>query len=287
VSLTLRALRRYPVKSCRGEDLDEATVEPWGLAGDRRWMVVDDEGTAITGREVNRLLLVHPVITSTGLRFTAPGAEPLDVATPDPADQTPVTVWSSHLTAASAGADAWFSDVLGVTARLVHLDDPTRRPTNPEFSRPDDRVSFADGYPLLLATEASLAALNDHVLAASGHGRDPLPMTRFRPNAVVWGGTAWAEDDWRLIRIGAAVFRAVKGCARCVMTTIDPETAERENEPLASLAQLRRYDGQTWFGVNLVPDSPGATIRVGDEVEVLEAVEPGDGPLRPKVEAVP
>ena len=287
MTLSLTRIRRYPVKSCRGEDLGDALVEQWGLQGDRRWMLVDPDGTAITAREVNRMLLVHPTITAAGLRFTAPGAAPLEVATPDPAAQTDVTVWSSSLTAASAGprAQAWFTDVLGVPARLVHLDDPTRRPTNPDFSRFDDRVSFADGYPLLLATEESLTALNDHVLASSDTSREPLPMTRFRPNVVVSGAPAWAEDDWRRLRIGDAVFRAVKGCARCVLTTVDPDTAVREKEPLASLAQLRRYDGQTWFGVNLVPDTPGVTIRVGDEVEVLDAVDPGAGPLRPAANA--
>ena len=106
-------------------------------------------------------------------------------------------------------------------------------------------------------------------------------MTRFRPNLVVAGAQAWAEDDWRRIRIGGAVFRAVKGCARCVITQIDPDTAVREKEPIASLARIRRWDGATWFGVNLVPDTVGVTIRAGDEVEVLEAVPPGDGPIRP------
>ena len=119
------------------------------------------------------------------------------------------------------------------------------------------------------------------VLASAATGRDPLPMTRFRPNVVVSGVEPWAEDDWRRIRIGDAVFRAVKGCARCVLTTIDPDTADREKEPIASLAKVRRWDGATWFGINLVPDTHGVTIRVGDEFEVLESVPPGAGPIRP------
>lgn len=279
----LTAINRFPVKSCRGESVDSAIVEPWGLRGDRRWMLVDDEGTVITAREVNRLVLVHPEITDGGLRVTAPDLPPLDVATPDPSAQTPVAIWSSRLDAVPAGpeADAWFSKALGTTARLVHLDDPLKRPTSPDFSEPDDRVSFADGYPLLLATEESLAALNDEVLASSDTGREPLPMSRFRPNVVVSGVEPWAEDDWRRIRIGDATFRAVKGCARCVLTTIDPDTAVREKEPIRSLAKIRRWDGATWFGINLVPDTYGVTIRVGDEFEVLEAVPPGAGPIRP------
>ncbi|MFC7494417.1 MULTISPECIES: MOSC domain-containing protein [unclassified Nocardioides] len=279
----LSAINRFPVKSCRGEAVESAVVEPWGLAGDRRWMLVDEEGVFITAREVNRLVLVTPELTATGLRCTAPDLPPLEVRTPDPATQVPVRIWSSDLTAAAVGpeADAWFSKAIGSTARLVHLDDPTRRPTSPTFSLPGDRVAFADGYPLLLTTEESLAALNDEVLAASETGREPLPMTRFRPSVVVAGFEPWAEDDWRRIRIGDAVFRAVKGCARCVLTTVDPDTAEREKEPIRSLARIRRWDGAVWFGINLVPDTPGATIRVGDEVEVLEDVSPGAGPIRP------
>ncbi|WP_232676260.1 MOSC domain-containing protein [Nocardioides sp. R-C-SC26] len=280
-------LHRYPLKSGRGESLDAVDVEPWGLAGDRRWMVVDPENPgqlAITAREVNSLLLVGAQAREDGgLRLTAPGVTGLDVAPPDAHRQEPVGLWRSRLTAAPApDADGWLTAVLGRPARLVWLDDPRRRPTNPTYSRVGDRVSFADGYPLLLATEESLAALNDVVLGASAHPREPLPMTRFRPNVVVTGATAWAEDDWRRLRIGDVVFRAVKGCARCVMTTVDPETAVREREPIASLARMRRWDGATWFGVNLIPDDPQRVhrLRLGDDVEILEAVEPGGGPLR-------
>lgn len=279
----LTSLHRFPVKSCRGESLDSAVVEPWGLRGDRRWMVVDDAGTVITAREVNQLVLVDPELTPTGLRLTARDLPTLEVATPDPSVQMPVALWSSRLDAVPAGpeADAWISKAIGVSARLVHLDDPRKRPTSPDFSEPEDRVSFADGYPLLVATEESLAALNEVVLAAVDGDREPLPMTRFRPSVVVSGVEPWAEDDWRRIRIGDAVFRAVKGCARCVLTTIDPDSAVREKEPIRSLARIRRWDGATWFGVNLIPDTPDVTIRVGDDVEVLEAVAPGSGPIRP------
>ena len=111
-------------------------------------------------------------------------------------------------------------------------------------------------------------------------------MTRFRPNVVVSGAAPWAEDDWRRVRIGDVVFRVVKGCDRCVITTIDPDTARREHEPLATLARTRRFDGATWFGVNLIPDLAGGledadpVIRVGDDVEVLEGVAAGGGPPR-------
>lgn len=287
----LTRLARYPVKSCRGESLDEAVVEPWGLAGDRRWMVVDAHGEVVTAREVNHLVLVEPTLTPTGLRLAAPGRDQVDVRRPDPKAQRPVSLWRSSLTAADAGdeAAAWFTGVAGRPVRLVWLDDPTRRPTSPDYSRPGDRVSFADGYPLHLTTEESLAALDDLVQEASQGFEEPLPMTRFRPNVVVSGFPAWTEDDWRLVRVGGedgAVFRAVKGCARCVLTTVDPVSAERGREPLRSLARSRRFDGATWFGINLVPDLPAApsgawpVLRVGDPVEVLDRVPPGQGPMR-------
>jgi MOSC domain-containing protein len=283
VSPRLTSIHRFPVKSLRGESLEQAQVEPWGLLGDRRWMLVDDDGVAITAREVNAMLLLRPEITVDGLRVAAPDLPLLETSIPDPGTQVPVSVFDSHFTAAPAGAeaDAWFTKALDRPARLVHLDDPGRRPTDPDFSEASDRVSFADGFPLLLATEESLAALNDTVVEGARTGGEPLPMTRFRPNLVVAGVEPWSEDDWRRIRIGEAVFRAVKGCARCVITTIDPESAQRGKEPIASLAAVRRWDGATWFAINLVPDSPGATVRVGDDLEVLEAAAPGGGPLRP------
>lgn len=266
MTVTLTGIRRYPIKSGRGHDLDAAVVEPWGLAGDRRWMLVDDDGAAVTARRHPRLILVAPEPRDDGLLVRAPGVEPLAVPVPGPGPLVDVRVFSDKVAAtpAARAAHGWFSEVLGVPVRLVYLDDPRRRPTDPRYGRDTDVVSFADGYPLLLTTQESLDAL-DHLV----DGPEPLPMTRFRPNVVVAGAPAWAEDGWRRIRIGAAVFRAVKGCGRCVLTTVDPETAETGPEPLRTLARHRRWDGKVWFGVNLVPDTPGAVLRVGDAVAVI------------------
>jgi uncharacterized protein YcbX len=281
--MTLSAINRFPVKSCRGHALQHATVEPWGLAGDRRWMIVDDDGALITAREHPRMLLVTPDgAADGGLQFSSPDAPPLNVARPVRAELVSVRIWSSELVASLASDEAatWFSKVLGVSTRLVYLDDPTRRRPNAAFAQPSDYVSFADGYPLLLATSASLDALNDWIAAGRNAAEGPLPMLRFRPSIVVTGSAPWAEDGWRRIRVGEAVFRAVKGCDRCTMTMTDPDTAARGKEPIATLARYRRWDGATWFGMNLVPDTPGATISVGDEVEVLESVPAADGPPR-------
>jgi uncharacterized protein YcbX len=278
---SLKAIARYPVKSCRGEALQKAVVEPWGLRGDRRWMIVDATGTAVTAREVPRLVLVRPEFVDGGLRLSAPGRQEIVVPTPQAHAALTVDVWGARLQALTAGAqaDAWVSGVVGAPARLVYLDDPTQRQTDPARTKPGDRVSFADGYPLLLTNTASLETLNDHIAAGPRAGEGPLPMTRFRPSLVVDGAPAWTEDDWRLIRIGQVQFRVVKGCDRCVLTTIDPDTAAGGHEPIATLARHRQWDGRTWFGINLVPDSIGS-VDVGAELEVLDAVDPGYGPLR-------
>lgn len=283
MGLTLSAINRFPVKSCRGHALERALVEPWGLAGDRRWLVVDDDGVLITAREHPRMLLVTPQFApDDGLHLTSPDAPPISVARPVDADLVPVRVWKSELVASLAADDAatWFSKVLGVSARLVYLDDPTRRHPNPRFALPSDYVSFADGYPLLLATTASLNALNDWIADGPRAHEGPLPMIRFRPNVVVSGSEPWQEDGWRRIRIGNAVFRVVKGCDRCTMTMTDADTAARGKEPIATLARHRRWDGETWFGMNIIPDNPGATIAVGNDVEVLDSVPAPDGPPR-------
>ncbi len=275
------ALFRYPVKSCRGESLTEALVEPWGLAGDRRWQVVDADGDCLTARELPRMLLITPELLPDGIRFSASGADDLVVDRPTgPAIE--VRVHKDELTAvpADTAAHSWFSAVLGVDARLVYQADPTGRHPNPEYTHPDDVVNLADAFPLLAATTASLDALNDLIAAGPLAHEGPLPIRRFRPNIVISGSEAWSEDGWRRIRIGDAVFRAVKGCDRCVLTTTDPDTAARGKEPIATLARHRRWDAKTWFGMNLVPDSPGASIRVGDEVQILDAVAAPDGPPR-------
>lgn len=175
-------------------------------------------------------------------------------------------------------AQLWFSERLGDTledVRLLHLDDPLARPVPAGFGAPGDTVSMADGFPLLVTTTASLAALNAWMAQEDG---PELPMERFRPNLVVAGTEAWEEDGWRRIRVGELTFRAVKLCGRCVVTTTDQESGERTGqEPLRTLRKHHRFDKQAVFGVNLIPERPAGvngdvlgTVRVGDEVTVLE-----------------
>ncbi|MFR9804976.1 MOSC domain-containing protein [Pseudonocardia sp. RS010] len=277
MTLVVARLARYPVKSCRGVEVGEARVEPWGLAGDRRWMVTEPDGTFVTARALPRLLLVHPEPDDRGVVLRAPGVAPLPVPTPDGGPLVDVVVWRDRVKAIHAGeaAAAWLTEVLGRPLQLVHLDDPRKRPVDPEFGAVGDTVSFADGFPLLLTADGSLGALNELITAGPDAGEGPVPMVRFRPNVVVAGSAPWAEDGWSALRIGAARFRVVKPCGRCVVTTIDPRTAGKGREPLATLARHRRIGGKAVFGVNLVPDTPGVAVRVGDEVEPLG--RPGSG----------
>ncbi|MDI3389024.1 MOSC domain-containing protein [Streptomyces sp. B-S-A8] len=270
---TLRSIHIHPLKSVQGHATAEAVVEPWGLAGDRRWMVVEPDGRSITQRQQPRLALVTAEPLPGGaLRLTAPGREPLTVPVPDASRTVPVEVWRDKVAAVPAGepASAWLSDWLGTAIRLVHLDDPAhRRPLDPGYAQPGETVSFADGFPLLIAALSSLDALNSLIEQGDHADEGPLPMNRFRPNAVVDGTAPWAEDEWSRIAIGEVPFRVAKPCGRCVVTTTDQRTAERGKEPLRTLAQHRRFGDQLVFGQNLVPETTG-TIRVGDPVKILE-----------------
>lgn len=268
-TLTAAGLHVYPVKGLRGVDVAQAAVEPWGLAGDRRWMVVDPAGRFLTQREVPRMALVGAEVGPEALRLDAVGADPLDVMVPLPTGtRLDVVVWRDTVASVPAGplADRWLSAFLGRPCRLVHMADPAEaRPVDPDFATPADRVSFADGFPLLVTTQASLADLNARLAVA-------VPMNRFRPNLVVAGGPPWAEDDWRRIAVGAVTFRVAKDCARCAVTTVDQATGVRadDTEPLSTLAGFRRRaGGRIIFGQNLIPEVPG-TIRMGDLVRLLD-----------------
>lgn len=263
MGVRVSALFVYPVKACRGIKVERAEVVERGFACDRRWMVADASGTFVTQREVPRLALVETAIRGEALRLAAPGAGEVEIPLAyESGDRRPVRVWR-HVGRAVAHPDgsAFFSRLLGSPHELVYMPDDERRAVNPEHARPGDVVSFADGYPFLLASEASLADLNARL-------HSPIGIERFRPNVVVAGSAPYAEDEWARLEIGGVPFRGAKRCDRCAVTTVDPRTGERGHEPLATLATYRKADGKVWFGVNLVHEGPG-TVRVGDEVRTL------------------
>ncbi|KUO16579.1 MOSC domain-containing protein [Streptomyces dysideae] len=273
-NVQLQSIHLHPVKAFRGLAPREAVVEPWGLTGDRRWALIDDGGKVVTQRQQPRLALAAAeLLPGGGVRLSAPGMDPLTVSVPRPVGTVPVQIFRDKVEAVlaeDAAAHAWCSAYLGAEVCLVHLDDPARRrPVDPEYALPGETVTFADGYPLLLTSAASLDALNSLIARGDHAGEGPLPMNRFRPNVVVAGPTAWAEDGWSRVTIGEVAFRVAKTCGRCAVTTTDQRTAERGKEPLHTLGRHRRIGGKLVFGQNLVPLHRG-TIRVGDPVEILD-----------------
>ncbi|MFE3114062.1 MOSC domain-containing protein [Kitasatospora indigofera] len=280
----LTGLHVYPVKSTYRLSPDSARVEPWGLAGDRRWMLVDPTGRFVSQRERPELGQLRTLPAEDGtLTLRTPGGSSVEVPPPSAARRdrlAEVEVWGTRFRAAEADdkTQAWIAENIG-DFRLVHLDDPRRRPVDPDWAGPGETVSMADGFPLLLTATASLTRLNELIAAENPEdGGQRLPMTRFRPNLVVDGTEAWEEDTWRRIRIGELTFKVVKPCGRCVVTTTDQETGVRTGkEPLRTLARHNRLLQKASFGQNLIPERPEGvrgdvlgTLRLGDPVTVLE-----------------
>ena len=263
MSATLSAIAIYPIKSCRGIALQEAKVERRGLAHDRRFMVVDEAGQFITQREEPRMALVDVAIEGPTLRVSTTDAREHAALEPTGGKKRTVRVWRSTVEAEEVPTlSAFFRAFLKREAHVVFMPQATQREVNEKYAEPGDHVSFADGYPLLLASEASRLDLEARA------GVD-LEMRRFRPNIVVQGTAPWAEDRWSHIHIGALTFRAPKPCARCVMTTLDPQTALGGKEPLKTLATFRKQAGEVMFGVNLLPDSEGV-LKVGMSMSFTE-----------------
>lgn len=274
--MKLAGISLYPVKSATGHDVPVAEVEPWGLAGDRRYLITEttDAGSELlTAREEPRLLACVPVLDGGTLTLTGPHTDPLRVVPGTTRSTVKVHRDPVELTDCGDEAAAWLSALVGRPLRLHWQDDPTCRPVDPAYSRPDDRVSLADAYPLLLTSQASLTRLRDWItetaLERGEEAPEPLPMRRFRPNLVVEGALEpFAEDEWKRVRIGAVDFRVSKGCDRCVLTTVDTTTYTKGKEPIRTLSRHRKRDGKVWFGINLIPDGAGR-IAQGDPVTVL------------------
>ena len=263
----LTELNIYPIKSTRGLALQQAQVQPRGIEWDRRWMLVDSDGTFITGRQVPRLAMVHCEFKHDQLQVSVPTREPLLIPLADngPGDQL-VNIWRDRCPTfeVSRHANAWFSDLLEIACRLVRLSDQDQRPVDPDYSQAGDEVSLADGYPLLIIGEASLRDLNQRL-------QQPVGMNRFRPNLVISTKEPFIEDSWQRIRLGETEFDLVKRCSRCVFTTVNPDSGEKHPtlEPLRTLGSYRQHpEGGVFFGQNAIPRRLG-TLRLGTELEVL------------------
>ena len=265
---TIASLHVYPVKGLKGIEVQRSRCTERGLEHDRRWMVVDRDGEFITQRSHPKMATVWTDLEGDALVLSAPDMAEMRVPfDPGLAPIENVRVWKSVVKAlpASREADRWLSAYLDDELRLVYMPPESKRYSNPHYAGTGRQVGFADGYAYLVISQASLDDLNRR-LAARGHGA--LPMNRFRPNIVVSGSEAYAEDGWRDIRAGEALLRGVKPCGRCEVTTTDQSTGEVVgSEPLATLASYRESgEFGLMFGMNFVAIEPGE-VRVGAAIE--------------------
>lgn len=261
MTLHVAGLAIYPVKGLRGVSLDRARVERCGLEHDRRWAIAGLNGKALTQRDLPAMARIDALPDGDTLRLEAAGHGGVDARPDEPV--TSVDIWGTTvpMRAATPAASAWLSRVLGTPCTLAYMADPAARTVTPDLARPGDVVSLADGFPLLLTTTASLGDLNRRL-------SNPVPMARFRPNLVLDGADAWAEDSWHRLAAGPVTLRLASPCSRCKVITIDQHTGANpaRNEPLKTLGTFHRDDaGRITFGWNAIPELLG-TIAVGDRV---------------------
>lgn len=257
----ISALYVYPIKGCRGVSVNLTAVENIGLADDRRYCVVNSNGRFLSQRELPAMARIVVTATTTGWQLSSDTLAPLTITPLNTGVTRLVSIWRSTCTAVDQGDDVadWLSTMLGQPCRLVRMAVGYQRYADPKYAtHPSDAVSFADGYASLITNEASLIDLNSRL-------DSPIGMERFRPNIVVSGTTAWAEDDWRKLQVGSVTMTAVKPCARCSVTTTDQLTGEQSHEPLATLSTFRKQTLGVIFGQNLVHHRTGV-IQVGDPV---------------------
>lgn len=262
----LSQLAIYPVKSCSQISLTQANISPFGLQMDRRWMVIDAKGQMITQRQQPRMCLIQTQLTQNQLILNAPEMPELCLSDKLVADSDiQATVWRDQCNAIDCGDEAahWLSEFMQSSCRLVFFPDTEVRQCDTNFAKIGDKTAFSDGFPYLLIGQASLDELNQRLAQA-------IEMSRFRPNLVVTGSPAFAEDKWKKIRIGTVIFRVVKPCSRCMIPSINPHTAEKTAEPVKTLASFRQRDNNIYFGQNLVAENSGS-LQLDMPVEILES----------------
>ena len=262
--ILVSSLSIYPVKSCREIKQKKCQVDLFGLKNDRRWMVVDEKGVMLTQRKLSRMCLIQPELIENHLILKHSEMKDLRLEMSFSHNKIQVKVWDDLCMAYDAGNEAasWLSEVLSCKCRLVYFPEDEFRQVDLTYAMPGEKTAFSDGFPLLLISQASLDDLNQRLV-------NPITMNRFRPNLVVQGCKAFAEDDWHKIQIGNISFRIVKPCSRCVIPGINIETAVRESEPTKTLAVYRKKNNKIFFGQNVIAEMTGE-IKVGMAVEIIE-----------------
>ncbi|WOI45796.1 MOSC N-terminal beta barrel domain-containing protein [Acidovorax sp. BLS4] len=272
---TIARLFVHPVKSCAGIEVRQALLTDTGLDLDRAWMVVDAAGHFLTQRTLPRMALVRPQLKVHEMVLRAPGMLALHVAIDQVEGPATVRLWDDTVPAWDMGplAAQWFTDFLGQPCRMVRFDPEHRRLSSPKWTDGLEVPNlFSDGFPLLLASQASLDGLNER-LRAAGHAA--VGMERFRPNIVVDGLHAHDEDRIDRLYIGTGEGEEVhlqptKPCARCPIPDIDPATAASSPEVgdmMRTYRHDRRLGGAVTFGMNaIVREGAGRMLRVGQPV---------------------
>ena len=264
--LTLSEIWIYPVKSLGGVSLDKARILGKGLAYDRRWMLIDENGIFMTQREYPDMALCklslerdHITVTFRKKAYDLPSTS-FPLQTPVSGKMIHVKIWNDMVSVIEADsiASQWFSTYLGVNCKLVSFPEENPRPVDPGYKVNNENVSLADAYPFLIIGQSSLNDLNTRL-------KDPVPMNRFRPNFVFTGGEPYEEDHWRNFTIGKNSFVAVKRCARCTIPTVNQDNGETSKEPLRTLAGYRSENNKVLFGQNLVCLNEGE-IAVSDTI---------------------
>ena len=259
--ISISSLTIYPIKSLAGISLESAELDSMGLKNDRRWMLVTPEGDFLSQRKVPKMALIQPRFVDNQLILSHDNQEDFVVPAANPQHTMQVTIWKDSVTALRIGdaADEWLSQILEIKCHLVYIPDSEVRQCDLEFSKQGERTGFADGFPILLISQASLDDLNKRL-------EEPVEMRRFRPNIVVTGSEAFAEDNWKTFTLGSIPMRGVKPCSRCILTTVNPDTGEREGaEPLKTLMTYRKEGSKVLFGQNIIHEALG-TLAIGDRL---------------------
>ena len=284
-TVTVSNLYIYPIKSTMGISLPQASIDELGLDFDRRFVISDNSGQFISARTESTLCLVTTILTQDGITLSAPTMPTLTLVYENFSEQyQSVNVWDDEIAGqlCSTEANSWFSDYLQRPCQLLYFGKASSRmkKANTDNAR---KVAFADGYPLLLISQASLDDLNQRLLA---NNQKTVSMANFRPNIVVDNCLPFAEDGWQYIRIGEIEFKVSKPCERCILTTVNPDNGiiDTQQQPLSTLKTYRQANsGEVLFGQNLIPLTSGR-INQGDKLTVSQSQQP---PLFNKTNSMP
>lgn len=264
MNLSIHSLHVYPIKSCRGIDLPSAQLVATGIQYDRHWMLIDEQGNFLSQRNLPQMAGISCTFSNQGLMVNAQHQQTLELPFEQKAEKyRSVKIWNDECKAAvvSSQASAWFSRVLGLSCELVYLPDSEKRQVDLRYAEPGQIVGFADGFPLLLVSRASIDLLNEKL-------EQKVSIDRFRPNIVIDGCPPHAEDDWHKIAIGDIEIQLAKPCSRCVIPSIDQHSSAKHPTILKALASYRRSENKIFFGQNGLHNRQGV-ISQGQAIRLI------------------